>query len=78
MAKIVPINQLQPAFDNAMDHLYSRMKQTHSSDRITVGNTMNEFKQEFGCYLMHGQDWEWDVVGFKDEEQMTWFMLKWS
>lgn len=78
MAKLVPVNKLQPAFDNAMDHLYLKMKQTYSSDRITVGNTMNEFKQEFGCYLMHGQDWEWDVVGFKNEEQMTWFMLKWS
>ena len=78
MAKLIPVNQLQPAFDNAMDHLYRVMKQTYSSDRITVGATMNEFKKEFNCYLMHGQDWEWDVVGFKDEEQFTWFMLKWS
>ena len=78
MAKLVSVNQLQPAFDNAMDYLYARMKQTYSSDRITVGATIKEFKQEFDCYLMHGQDWEWDVVGFKDEQQLSWFMLKWS
>lgn len=78
MAKLVPVNQLQPAFDNAMDYLYARMKQTYSYERITVGATIKEFKQEFDCYLMHGQDWEWDVVGFKDEQQLSWFMLKWS
>ena len=78
MAKIVPINQLQPAFDNAMVHLHLKMKQTYSSDRITVGNTINEFKKEFDCYVLLGKDWEWDVVGFKDEQQMSWFILKWS
>ena len=78
MAKMVPVDQLYPAFDNAMVHLYLKMKQTYSSDKITVGNTLKEFKQEFDCYLMHGQDWEWDAVGFKNEEQLSWFILKWS
>lgn len=78
MAKIVPVIELQPAFDNAMDYLHNRMQQTYSSDKITVGNTIKEFKQEFDCYLMLNKDWDWDVVGFKDEKQMSWFILKWS
>lgn len=75
---MVSVDQLQPAFDNAMVHLYLKMKKTYSPDRITVGNTVREFKQEFDCYLIHGKDWEWDIVGFKNDEQHMMFVLKWS
>lgn len=78
MARMVSVDQLQPAFDNAMDHLYRRMSETFSSDRITVGATVREFNKEFDCYLMHDSDFEWDVVGFKNDEQQLMFMLKWS
>lgn len=78
MSRIVSIDELQPAFDNAMDHLYRRMGETFSKDRITVGETVRFFNREFDCYLMHDSNWDWDVVGFKNDEQHLMFVLKWS
>lgn len=78
MAKMVKIPDLQPAFDNASRHLYNRMRQTYSNERITMGNTANAWKELYDCYLLWDSNWNWDVVGFKDEQQELMFRLKWS
>lgn len=72
MAKIVPINQLQPAFQNAMDHLL------RETEIVSVAEVLREWNKHFNCYLLHDSDFVWESVGFKDEEQISWFMLKWS
>lgn len=78
MAKIVPIEQLQPAFRHAMQHLYRECVHRRPAEIISVGSTIRHFKEEFDCYLFHGQNFDWESVGFKDEEQQLMFMLKWS
>jgi hypothetical protein len=72
MATIVPVSQLQPAFDNAMDQLI------RAADVKTVGDALRKWKEHYDCYLIHDSDFVWESVGFKDEEQLSWFMLKWS
>lgn len=72
MAIIIPVNQLQPAFQNAMNHLYGEAQVK------TVGEAVREWRKHFDCYLLHDADFVWESVGFKDERQMSWFLLKWS
>lgn len=78
MAKLVPVSELQPAFSNAMDYLYRKLSQGHPNEVFAMGKTANRFKEEFDCYAMWDQDWNWDVVGFKNDEQHVMFVLKWS
>jgi hypothetical protein len=78
MAKIVPVEELQPAFKNAMAHLHHECARRHPNEAITIGSTINYFKEEFDCYLFHGNNFDWESVGFKNDEQQLMFMLKWS
>lgn len=78
MAKLVPVADLQPAFSNAMDHLHRKLMHSHPHETITMGVAANHFKEEFDCYAMWDQAWNWDVVGFKNDEQHLMFVLKWS
>lgn len=72
MAIIIPVDQLQPAFRNALDHLYG------NGQLSTVGQTVREWRTHFDCYLLHDKEWNWEAVGFKNEQQHTMFILKWS
>jgi hypothetical protein len=78
MAKIVPIEELQPAFKHAMDHLYHQCVRIRPNEPISIGSTIRYFQEEFDCYLMHDTMYNWESVGFKNEEQQLMFMLKWS
>lgn len=72
MATIVPVNQLQPAFKHALDHLYNEHRM------VTVSEAVRKWKEHYDCYLFHSKDWAWESVGFKNEEQQLMFILKWS
>lgn len=72
MAKIVPVDQLQPAFKNALNHLYEEHRM------VTVGEAVKMWRTYYDCYLLHDKDWVWESVAFKNEEQLAWFMLKWG
>lgn len=74
MAVIIPVEQLAPAFENAMDDL----RRNNIEGFRTVGHMMAAWKKYYDCYLLHDQFYNWESVGFKNEEQFTWFMLKWS
>ena len=74
MTKIVPVDQLQPAFDNAL----LTLQRTHIHECRTVGSLVRAWKEHYDCYLLHDQFYVWESVGFKDEHQLTWFLLKWS
>lgn len=75
MAKLVPVQDLQPAFNNAIAYLNREMRQ---NEIVSMGQLANRFKEEFDCYAMWDQAWNWDVVGFKNDEQHMMFVLKWS
>ena len=78
MAKLVPVEQLQPAFKHAMQHLYHQCVRMRPNEIISIGSTARHFKEEFDCYLIHGKDFDWESVGFKNDKQHLMFMLKWS
>ena len=78
MAKIVPVQELQPAFDNAMAYLHRKLAHQYPTDTISMGKAANYFREEFDCYALWDQTWSWDVVGFKNDEQHMMFVLKWS
>lgn len=72
MAKIVLVEDLQPAFDNAMDQL------VRETDTKTVGDALRKWKEYYDCYLIHDSDFVWESVGFRNDEQFAWFVLKYS
>lgn len=74
MAKIVSVAQLQPAFDNAMRALITEC----GPDIMSVGNTMTQWKQHYNSYILHDENFGWDVVAFKSEQDQIMFMLKWG
>lgn len=79
MAKMVPVHELQPAFDNAIRHIHNRLSQARPRRHLSsMGQVANEFKAEFDCYALWDQNWAWETVGFKDDEQHMMFVLKWS
>ena len=78
MAKIVPVEELQPAFKNAMVHLYHECARRHPTETISIGSTIRHFKEEFDCYLFHDKNFDWESVGFKNDEHQLMFLLKWS
>ncbi len=73
MAKIVPVEELQPAFEHAMTNIMRSDDKTH-----TIGHMMAAWKKHYDCYLLHDKEFGWESVGFKNEEQQLMFMLKWS
>ena len=72
MAKIVPIEELQPAFENAM---WNMLRET---DANSVSEVIKEWHKTYNCYLLHDSDFNWESVGFKNDEQELMFVLKWS
>lgn len=74
MAKIVPVKELQPAFKNAMTALLN----DHGVAIMTVANTMNFWTNKYGSYLLHDDQFGWEVVAFKSEQDQIMFMLKWG
>lgn len=78
MSKLVPVQELQPAFDNAVEYLHRKLAHAYPSELMTVGNFARHFKEEFDCYALWDSNFNWDVVGFQNEEQHMMFVLKWS
>ena len=74
MAVIIPIEQLEPAFNNAMEEL----RHQYRSEVVTVGSAARKWKEHYDCYLFHDALFNWESIGFKDNEQHAWFVLKWS
>lgn len=74
MAVIIPVDQLEPAFTNAMQALFDYYK----VDSPTIGSAIKRWHEHYDCYLFHDAFYSWESVGFKNEQQMSWFILKWS
>lgn len=74
MAKIVPVKELEPAFSNAMRALIAEC----GPDIMTMSNTMNFWTNKYGSYILHDENFGWEVVAFKSEQDQVMFMLKWG
>ena len=74
MAKIVPVKELEPAFSNAMRALISEC----GPDIMTMANTMAQWQKHYNSYILHDENFGWEVVAFKSEQDQVMFMLKWG
>lgn len=68
----IPVKNLMPAFDNAIEWLHKNHKVE------TVGETLRWFKIAFNAYAFHDEWFCWEYVVFSNEEDATMFMLKFS
>lgn len=74
MAKIVPVKDLQPAFNRAMLALFDQA----GAESWTMAHAMNAWKEAYDSYVFHDHEWGWTVVAFNSEQDQIMFMLKWS
>ena len=71
---MVKIRDMQPAFTNAMRALIANCEPSVMS----MAHTMNVWKDNYDSYILHDENFNWEAVAFKTEQDQVMFMLKWG